>query len=59
LDFIVMEFIVGKTLGQLIGPGGLKLNVALGHGLQIAEALEAAHAARIVGVAQRFWQKRT
>jgi serine/threonine protein kinase len=48
LDFIVMEWISGKTLGQLIGGKGLKLDAALKYATQIAEALAAAHATGIV-----------
>jgi eukaryotic-like serine/threonine-protein kinase len=48
VDFMVMEFIPGKTLDQLIGHKGLKLNDGLRHGAQIAAALAAAHAAGIV-----------
>src|SRR3990170_5165869 len=48
LDFMVMEFVPGKTLDQLIGRKGLKLGAALKYGVQIADALAAAHAAGIV-----------
>jgi serine/threonine protein kinase len=48
LNFIVMEFVSGKTLGQLIRPNALNLNAALKYGGQIADALSAAHAAGIV-----------
>jgi serine/threonine-protein kinase len=48
LDFIVMEFIVGKTLREAIGKKGLKLDLALKYGAQIADALAAAHAAGLV-----------
>ena len=47
-DFIVMEYVAGKTLGQLIGRKGLKLNDAIRYGIQIADALARAHAAGIV-----------
>jgi serine/threonine protein kinase len=47
-DFIVMELVTGKTLDELIGRKGLKLNEALKLGAQIADALAAAHAAGIV-----------
>src|ERR1700674_4208820 len=46
--FIAMEYVDGKTLGQLIGPKGLRLSEALPYAVQIADALAAAHAARIV-----------
>jgi eukaryotic-like serine/threonine-protein kinase len=47
-DFIVMEHIAGKTLGQKIGRNGMKLGEALNYAIQIADALAAAHAAEIV-----------
>ena len=47
-DFIVMEYVTGKTLDQLIGRKGLKLNDAIRYGIQIADALARAHAAGIV-----------
>jgi serine/threonine-protein kinase len=48
LDYIVMEFITGKTLHQLIGTSGLNLEAALKYSAQIADALAAAHSAGIV-----------
>jgi len=48
LDFIVMEFVGGKTLDLLIGRKGLKLGETLKYGAQIADALAAAHAAGII-----------
>lgn len=48
LDFIVMEFVPGKTLDLLIGRKGLKLGDALKYSAQIADALATAHAAGIV-----------
>jgi eukaryotic-like serine/threonine-protein kinase len=47
-DFLVMEFVAGKTLDQLIPAKGLALKQALKYGLEIADALDAAHAAGIV-----------
>ena len=47
-DFLVMEFVAGKTLGELIPKGGLPLPLVMSYGVQIAEALEAAHGAGIV-----------
>lgn len=47
-DFIAMEYVDGKTLGQLIGRKGLKLGDALKYGAQIAAGLAKAHAAGIV-----------
>ncbi|HSQ79510.1 MAG TPA: protein kinase [Candidatus Bathyarchaeia archaeon] len=48
LDFIVMEYVEGRTLDQLIGRKGLRLNEALGYAAQIADGLAKAHAAGIV-----------
>ncbi len=48
VPFIAMEYVVGKTLSALIPPGGLSLQEALGIAIQIAAALERAHAAGIV-----------
>ena len=48
LDFIVMEFVSGRSLKQLIPANGLPLAQAIEYGHQIATALEAAHAAGIV-----------
>jgi serine/threonine protein kinase len=47
-DFMVMEYVAGKTLDQLLGRKGLKLHETLKCGIQIADALAAAHAAGIV-----------
>src|SRR5882762_9502249 len=47
-DFMVMEFVPGKTLDQCIGRKGLSLGEALKYATQIAEALAKAHAAGIV-----------
>jgi serine/threonine protein kinase len=48
VDFIVMEYVDGKTLDQLIGRKGLRLNEALGIAAQVADGLAKAHAAGIV-----------
>jgi serine/threonine protein kinase len=48
VDFIVMEYVEGKSLGELIGRKGLKLSEALKYAVQIADALAKAHAAGIV-----------
>jgi serine/threonine protein kinase len=48
LDFIVMEYVVGKTLDRRIGRKGLPLGEALKYGTQIADALAAAHAEGII-----------
>lgn len=47
-DFIVMEFVSGKTLDRVIPAKGLALKRAVRYGVEIADALAAAHAAGIV-----------
>jgi serine/threonine-protein kinase len=47
-DFISMEYVDGRTLGQLISPIGMPLSETLKCAAQIAEALAAAHKAGIV-----------
>jgi len=47
-DFIVMEYIQGRTLDHAIGRKGLKLSEALNYAVQIADGLARAHAAGIV-----------
>lgn len=47
-DFIIMEYVSGKTLDRLIPHKGMPLKQALKHGLEIADALAAAHAAGII-----------
>ncbi len=48
IDYIAMEFVGGKTLNELIGRKGMKLGDVLKYGVQIADALAAAHAAGII-----------
>jgi eukaryotic-like serine/threonine-protein kinase len=48
IDYLVMEYIPGKSLAQLITPRGLPLAQSLGYATQIASALAAAHAVGIV-----------
>jgi serine/threonine protein kinase len=48
LQCIVMEFIAGKTLRDLIPSGGLPAAQAIQYGTQIASALTAAHSAGII-----------
>jgi serine/threonine protein kinase len=48
LQCIVMEYIAGKTLRDLIPAGGLPTTQALQYGTQIASALTAAHSAGII-----------
>jgi serine/threonine protein kinase len=47
-DFIVMEFVAGKTLHQLIPSGGLPVGEVLKYAIPIASALAAANAAGII-----------
>src|ERR1041385_1773714 len=47
-DFIVMEYIEGKSLGQLIPKRGMRLEEILRYAIQIAGALAKAHAAGII-----------
>src|SRR4051812_32568790 len=46
--FIAMEMLEGETLRDRLGPGPLKLDSVLELGIQIADALEAAHARGIM-----------
>src|SRR6185312_15177283 len=48
IQFISMEYVPGKTLEQLIGRKGLRLNEALKYAIQIADALAQAHTAGII-----------
>ncbi len=48
IDFIAMEYVAGKTLDQLIGRKGLRLNEVLKYAVQIAGALAKAHSAGII-----------
>src|SRR5438128_1875553 len=47
VDYLVMEYVPGKSLDKLIAPKGLPLTEAIGYATQIASALAAAHAAGI------------
>ena len=47
-DFMVMEFVAGKTLDQLIPRKGVRLGETLKLAVQIADALSRAHAAGII-----------
>ena len=47
-DFMVMEFVSGKTLVDLIPKGGLRGPQVLKYSVQMADALQAAHNAGIV-----------
>ncbi len=48
VQFIVMEYVPGKSLDQLIASGRLPLNYVLSYAIQIADALCEAHSAGIV-----------
>jgi serine/threonine protein kinase len=48
IQFIAMEYVSGKTLDQMIGRKGLRLNETLKYAVQIADALAKAHSAGIV-----------
>ncbi len=48
IDFLVMEYVAGKTLDELIPRRGLRSNEVLKYAIQIADALATAHAAGIV-----------
>ncbi len=48
VEFIAMEFIAGRTLDELIRSPGVPLREALRYAVQIASALETAHAAGII-----------
>lgn len=48
LEAIIMEFVEGETLRQLLDTGPLDPHVAVGVAAQIAEALDAAHRAGLV-----------
>ena len=47
-DFIVMELVPGRTLDRVIPRHGLAVRDALEYGIQIADALAAAHSAGVV-----------
>jgi serine/threonine protein kinase len=47
-EFLVMEFVPGQPLDACIPRKGMRLNDALRYGIQIADALAAAHAVGIV-----------
>jgi serine/threonine-protein kinase len=47
-EYMVMEYVAGKTLADLIQPGGVGVSKTLQYSVQIADALKAAHAAGII-----------
>ena len=48
MDFIVMEYVEGKTLADLIGSRGLRPAQALRYSVQIADAMAKAHGAGVL-----------
>ncbi len=48
IDFVVMEYVAGKTLDRLIPRRGLKLKEVLKYSIQIADGLAKAHSAGII-----------
>jgi eukaryotic-like serine/threonine-protein kinase len=48
IDYLVMEYVPGKSLDQVIPSDGLKIKRALTLAVQIADALDRAHAAGII-----------
>ncbi|HEY4781170.1 MAG TPA: serine/threonine-protein kinase, partial [Chthoniobacterales bacterium] len=48
VDFMVMEYVSGETLDKLVPAGGLTTDVAIRYALQVADALDCAHAAGII-----------
>jgi serine/threonine-protein kinase len=47
-DYLVMEYVAGKTLKELIRPEGLPISEAGGYAIQLAGALAVAHAAGLI-----------
>jgi serine/threonine-protein kinase len=47
-ELMVMEFVVGQPLSELIRPAGLPIADVLSYSIQIADALQTAHAAGII-----------
>src|SRR5580693_4594086 len=48
VDYLVMEYVTGKTLKELIRPEGLPISEAGGYAIQLAGALAVAHAAGLI-----------
>ena len=48
IDFIAMEYVSGKTLGELIGRKGMPVADVLKYAIQIADGLAVAHRAGII-----------
>jgi serine/threonine protein kinase len=47
-DFLVMEYVRGRTIDQLIGRSGMRVSEALRYAIQIADALAKAHSVGII-----------
>src|SRR5262249_41371857 len=47
-EFIVMEYVEGKDLSEIISANGLAIPTCLAFAIQIANALKASHAAKII-----------
>src|SRR5580658_6095350 len=48
VDYLVMEYVAGKTLKELVRPEGLPISEAGGYAIQLAGALAVAHAAGLI-----------
>src|SRR6202161_3419318 len=48
VDYLVMEYVAGKTLKELIPPEGLSISEAGGYAIQLAGALAVAHAGGLI-----------
>src|SRR5437588_2389929 len=48
VDFMVMEYVAGRTLDKIIPPGGMATDQAIRYAVQVADALAHAHSAAIV-----------
>jgi hypothetical protein len=55
MPFIAMEYVAGKTLDQLIGRNGLRLNDALKYSIQIADAPACVHSVDSSDATIDFW----
>jgi len=47
-DFMVMEYVAGKTLDRCLPPDGLPTDVALRYAIQLADALACAHRTGVI-----------
>jgi len=48
IDYLVMEYIEGESLADRLAKGSLPVDHALGYAIQVADALDKAHRARLV-----------